>query len=55
MKRVITAFRKKMLVQDDEIVKEQFEDFYTLNNKSLAKLADVYSKNIIASDIVNNK
>ena len=55
MKRVITAFRKKLLVQDDENVKEQFEGFYTLNNKSLAKLADVYSKNIIASDILNNK
>ena len=46
MKRIINAFRKKLLDEDGEKIKEQFEEFYTSNNKSLAKLADVYAKKV---------
>ena len=44
MKRIINAFRKKLLDEDGEKINAQFEEIYTSNNKSLAKLADVYAK-----------
>ena len=49
MKRVITAFTKKLLVGNvpfDEQIKEQFEELYT-SKKSFVALADVYAKNIL--------
>ena len=44
MKRIMKAFRKKLLDEDVDKVKEQFETYYRSNNKSFAKLADVYAK-----------
>ena len=46
MKRIMKAFRKKLLDEDVDKVKEEFETFYRSNNKSFAKLADVYAKKI---------
>ena len=46
MMRIINAFRKKLLDEDVDTVKEEFETFYKSNNKSFAKLADVYAKQI---------
>ena len=47
MKRIITAFRKKLLDEDSDKIKEEYETFYTSNNRSLAKLTDVYAKKIM--------
>ena len=44
MKRIMKAFRKKLLDEDVDKVKEEFETFYTSNNRSFARLADVYAK-----------
>ena len=46
VKRIINAFRKKLLDEDGEKINAQFEEIYTSNNKSLAKLADVYANQI---------
>ena len=46
MKRIMNAFRKKLLDEDVDKVTEDFETFYTSNNRSFAKLADVYAKKI---------
>ena len=47
MKRTMKSFRKKLLDEDGDEVKEEFETFYTSNNRSFAKLADVYAKKIM--------
>ena len=42
--------QKKLLVDNvssNEQIKEQFEEYYASNNKSLAELADLYTKNIL--------
>ena len=48
MKRIMKAFRKKLLDEDVDKVTKDFETFYTSNNRSFARLADVYAKKIIS-------
>ena len=49
MKRVVTSFKKELLTSRNQYSTiEGFESYYSNNNKSLAKLADIYVKNLKA-------